>query len=616
MNGKTAVPATTPVFDTINFTAPFDAGGGIPENQYALVGRVDLNPTDKTQMYFRGGREYADQFPGSTAYSAYPQYDVGTTYLNQSYLFNISHTFSPSVFLSGKASYTRYNNITAFDTSLTQTPSLMFVSPSDPTNSQNIQMPGLENSSNPANGGVPVGGPQNTIQYEPDLSWTKGKHSMHFGYLGTYIQLDYAYGAYAQAVEELGSPWQSSLEDMMNNAGGANGATLIQFETRVDPQGKLPCPADTSTTDGNFGGPTTGPSCAVQTPVSQASYGRSYRYQDWAYYGEDSYKVSPKLTLNFGLRFEHYGVQHNNNQSLDSNFYFGSGTGLEQQVRSGNIFLTQKSPIGAFWKTRWGTYAPRVGFAYDLFGNGRDSIRGGYGISYERNFGNVTYNASFNPPASAVISDTCNTGDASCVAVVTNQNLGPLGQSTGVSYLPPVELRHMDQNIDVAQTQFWSLAVQHQLAAGTVVEISYSGAKSDHLYDLANVNQVGAGQVYLGDPVVQDAVNCAGSGITNNNTGIAECLTRPDPQYTNINMRGSHGSSTYNALNARIQTQDLHNTGLSVSANYTWSHTLDDLSSTFSDTLRGPVTMVRLGTPRWLTPGSTGAAPTSMFVNA
>ena len=97
-------------------------------------------------------------------------------------------------------------------------------------------------------------------------------------------------------------------------------------------------------------------------------------------------------------------------------------------------------------------------------------LRGGYAIGYERNFGNVTYNASFNPPASAVISDTCNTGDASCVAVVTNQNLGPLGQSTGVSYLPPVELRHMDQNIDVAQTQFWSLAVQHQLAAGTVVE--------------------------------------------------------------------------------------------------------------------------------------------------
>ena len=41
VNGKTAIPATTPVFDTMNFTAPFDAGGGIPENQYDLVGRLD-----------------------------------------------------------------------------------------------------------------------------------------------------------------------------------------------------------------------------------------------------------------------------------------------------------------------------------------------------------------------------------------------------------------------------------------------------------------------------------------------------------------------------------------------------------------------------------------------
>jgi hypothetical protein len=585
VNGKTAIPGNTPVFDTVSFTTPFDAGGGIPENQYALVGRVDLNMSDKTQMYFRGGREYANQFLGSTFYSAYPQYDVGTLYLNQSYLYSVSHIFSPSLFLGVKVSYTRFNNVTSFNTALTETPSLMFVSPSDPNTGGFIQMPGLENESNPAFGGVPVGGPQNTIQFEPDLSWTKGKHSWRFGGLITYIQLDYAYGAYAQAVEELGSPWQSSLEDMMNAAGGTNGATLVQFATRVDPQGKLPCPADTSTTDGNFGNPTTGPSCAIQTPVSPASYGRSYRYKDWSTYAQDSYKATPQLTLNLGLRYEHYGVQHNNNASLDSNFYFGSGSGLEQQVRSGQVEIADQSAAKGFWKPRWGTFAPRVGFAYDVFGNGRDSIRGGYGISYERNFGNVTYNASFNPPASAVISDTCNTGDASCIATVTNENLGPLGESTGVNYLPPVELRHLDQNIEVAQTQFWSLAVQHQLMPGTVVEISYSGATGSHLYDLANVNQVGAGQVYLGDPVVQDAVNCQYSGITNLITGVAECLTRPDAQYTDINMRGSAAGSAYNAMNLRFQTQNLHNTGLSMTANYTWAHSLDDLSTTFSDGL-------------------------------
>jgi len=82
-------------------------------------------------------------------------------------------------------------------------------------------------------------------------------------------------------------------------------------------------------------------------------------------------------------------------------------------------------------------------------------------------------------------------------------------------------------------------------------------------------------------------VNCANSGMTNLNTGIAECLTRPNPQYTNINMRGSAAGSSYNGLNLRVQMQNLHRTGLSLTGNYTWSHALDELSSTFGDSLQG-----------------------------
>jgi len=601
VNGKTAIPTTQAVFDTVNFSAPFDAGGGIPENAYDLVGRVDFNPTDKTQMFFRGGRESENQFVGSADYSAYPQYDVGTAYANQSYLFSLSHTFSPSVFLSAKASYTRFSDVNSFDTSLTDTPNLMFVSPTDPVTGNVIQMPGLQNFSEPGEGGLPYGGPQNTIQYEPDLSWTKGKHSMRFGFLGTYIQMNIAYGAYAQAVEQLGADFVDSMSDMVNAmpciastpaedcnsagyiiGGDPVGATLVSFQARVDPQGKLPCAVDIY---GNEPSPIPS-SCLVQPPLHSASYARSYRYKDWSGYGQDSYKLTPRLNLDIGLRYEHYGVQHNNNQALDSNFYFGSGNGVEEQVASGGVFTTQNSPIGAFWKPRWGTLAPRVGFAYDLFGNGRDSLRGGYGISYERNFGNVTFNASFNPPASGVLSDVCSAGDASCAYGVTNADLGPLAVAGPAAAMPPVELRHLDQNIQTAQTQFWSLALEHQLTHGTVVEVSYGGAKGDHLYDLANVNQAGAAQVYLGAPLVE-GTQCSNSGYVDNNTGEDECLTRPTQQFTNINMRGSFAGSNYSALNVKFQTQNLRSTGLSIVGNYTWSRSHDDLSSTFGDSLQG-----------------------------
>jgi len=64
-------------------------------------------------------------------------------------------------------------------------------------------------------------------------------------------------------------------------------------------------------------------------------------------------------------------------------------------------------------------------------------------------------------------------------------------------------------------------------------------------------------------------------------------LTRANTQYSALNVRGSFGDSAYHALNLKLQTQNLHGTGLSLVANYTWAHSLDDLSSTFSDSLQG-----------------------------
>ena len=585
VNGVTSIDPATPMFDTVNFTTPFDAGGGEPMNDYDVVGRLDFNPTSKTQMYVRGGRESANEFGGTTFYSAYPQFNVGSAVANQSYLYSLAHTFTPSVFLSAKVSYTRFNTADAFDAKLTSTPSLMFVDPTDHVTNQLIQMPGLENTSNPGTGGLPYGGPQNTIQFEPDLSWTKGRHSLRFGGTFTYIQLNAAYGAYAQAVEQLGKGWTSSLWDMMNVDGGPNGAVLYDFTSRVDPQGKLPCFADV------YDNPIVTPDCEVQPPLAPASYARSYRYKDWAVYGQDSFKITPQLTFNYGLRLEHYGVQHNNKPNLDSNFYLGPGVGIEQRTRTGQVFIADKSPIGQFWKPSWDTFAPRVGFAYDIFGNGRDSVRGGYGISYERNFGNVTFNASFNPPASAVVEappcvqQSPGTAAPSCANLVTTNNLGSLGASGGPAIpLPPSSLRAPQSDIKTAQTQFWSFDVQHQIAPGTVIDLSYSGARGEHLYDIENIDQYGAAQLYLGDPLIVGDPNC---GFKNFDTGATECLTRPNMQFAAINMRGSLGQSSYNGLNIGFQTQNLHATGLSLAANYTWSKSLDDLSSTFGDSLQG-----------------------------
>jgi len=590
INGVTPVAASQPIFDTVNFAVPFNDGGGQPQNTYALVGRLDYNLSDRTQMFFRAAREKIDMFPGTNfPYSVYPQYDLGYLNQNQSYLLSVTHTFNSYLLNNTKFSFTRFNDVYSFNPAYQSVPNLMFYPGVDPATGNALSMPGLANENTPGLGGLPSGGPQNTIQLQHDLSWTKGKHNMRFGGQYTYIQLNWAYGAYGQAVEQLGGSSQDSMDDLVNFAGNPGGSQLggnSGFAGRVHPSpGGFPCPVDIN---GNSLSLTTGcpADSIVQPPLGAPSYARSYRYNDWALYATDSFRFTPRLTLNYGLRYEHYGTQHDNHQTLDSNFYFGSGSGIYPQVRNGQVDITTQSPTGQFWAPSWGTAAPRVGFAYDIFGDGKSSLRGGFGISYERNFGNITYNASFNPPASAVIQDSCPARSATCTALVTNAGLGPLGSAGAPIGLPPVELRHLDQNIHVAQTQFWSLALQREVARNTIVELGYSGAHGVHLYDLNNVNLQGAGQEYLGDPAVTATPVTATCNPGNvSPTGV--CLTRPNFQYTNINERGSGGTSSYNSLNFKFQTQNLHRTGLSLVANYTWSHSLDDISSTFSDSLQG-----------------------------
>ena len=304
--------------------------------------------------------------------------------------------------------------------------------------------------------GLPFGGPENTIQWNQDLNYSRGTHELQFGAQVLYLQDNQTAAIFAQADEQLGTSPIDSLDGFLSG-------TNSRFAGAVYPQGELPCVQNYLT-----GELEQTPQCTINLPATQPNFARSNRFHDWAAYAQDSWKATPRLTLNYGVRYEYYGVQHNNNQNLDSNFYFGSGPGIAEQIRNGQVQTVPNSPIHRLWNPSYGTVAPRVGFAYDVNGDGKTSVRGGFGISYERNFGNTTFNVLQNPPNYAVV-ELSNTP-------ITVSSLGPLAGGGQVP-LPPTELRHIDQNIRVAQTQFWSLALERQVVPNTVVSLEYAGAR-------------------------------------------------------------------------------------------------------------------------------------------
>lgn len=552
-----ALGLNTPAFGAVAYAAPTDAGGGYPQNTWDLVARADWILSSKTQAYFRYAQFQLEQ-QGSGFTSPYSQYNVGETDKDYAGVGSLTHVFSSSLLSSTALSFSRLNSVLNYDKSLQNVPTLL-VGIRTTIAGNYLQFPGFYDL-NPIGGGLPNGGPQNTIQWNQDLAWTSGAHSTRFGMQLFYIQNNRSYGAYAQGVEQLGQDTPTGLDNLITG-------DLYQFQVAVDPKGALPCIAGVVT-----------PSCSVSLPASAPNFARSNRFHDWALYAQDSWRATSKLTLNYGIRYEYYGVQHNSNPNLDSNFYYSNDADIFTRIRNGQVFTSPRSPIHALWQPSYGNVSPRVGFAYDLFGDGKTSVRGGYGLAYERNFGRITFNVIQNPPNYGVL-QVLNTR-------VTNQNLGPLGGSSGTVAMPRTSLRSVDEHIGTAQTQFWSLAVERQVHTNTVASVEYSGARGLHLYDIRDINGIGLGNVFLGDPVSTNASNpCLPNEWQQNPSGFSKAckLTRLNPQYASINHRGSQGDSYYQALNLHLQSANLLGSGLSFVANYTLAHSIDDLSTAFSE---------------------------------
>jgi hypothetical protein len=547
---STAVCKAGSLFGESIYQAPQNSGGGDPQNQWITFNRADWTINQTTSMFVRYIQQSTVYPKGFVNYSPYQGYNTDQTQFNHNLEISLTKAFTPSVASATKLLGTRFNNAQPL-AEKPVSPTLYINSTTPVTLGGNdINFPGYSQLS-PGNA-IPFGGPQNFIQIGEDLAWTKGKHQFSFGGQFLFIKDNRMFGAYENAVDALVQNGHANA--LLNFVNGGMG----YLNVAIDPQGKYPCVRHVT------GGYNQTPDCTLNLPVSSPNFSRSNRYQDGAAYFADTYKVSPKFTLNYGLRWEIYGPQHSQKAIYDSNFFFGSGDNFYEQIRNGGLKTRETAPNGRLWNLNLAQFGPKIGFAFDPLGNGKTSIRGGYGISYERNFNNVTFNVIQNPPNYAVVAFTSADNGGQPIPISTN-NFGQFGTGTGTKMLPNVTLRAVDPHIKPAYASNYSLTLEHQFG-GTTASLGYVGTRGIHNYSIANLNQSFFGINYLGDAAPN-----------------FDLSNRLNLQYSNVNFRGADGDSYYNGVTAEIRSANLLQTGLTVRGDYTYSHSIDNTSSTFTD---------------------------------
>jgi hypothetical protein len=192
------------------------------------------------------------------------------------------------------------------------------------------------------------GGPQNLAQAYQDVNYSPGKHGLRFGGSYLHLQDNRTFGNAQNAKEIL------SLNTLANALNNIVSGQLQAFTVAIDPQGKFP-------------------GDRIDLPVGPPSFSRNNRFNEFALYLNDSWRILHRVTLNLGLRYEYFGVQHNKDPRLDSNFYLGNGSTIFEQIRNGSVLLAPESPVGKLYKPDTNNFAPRIGFAWDVLGNGKTS---------------------------------------------------------------------------------------------------------------------------------------------------------------------------------------------------------------------------------------------------
>lgn len=423
-------------------------------------------------------------------------------------------------------------------------------------------------------------------------------------------------------------PWNNSnptytfRDNVMKNAGRHNltfGGYFVAAQKNEfannDIQGLLTFDSNSGVSTGNgFADLLLGNIASYEQASAQPKY--YFRYKIFEPYVQDDWRVTPRLTLNLGMRFSLFGTYRERYKQVfnwEQAAYnpanapvidvTGDQTGAAGALvpNSGNPYngIVQCGVNGAppgCMKGDLFNPAPRVGFAWDLFGDGKTALRGAYGIFYEHTNGNEANAEVLEATPPLVITPTQYNIPSYTQIGGTGAGSEPLLFPLGVLSIP--------SQVTWPYMQQWHLDLQRDIVRDTVLTLSYVGSKGTHLTLQRNLNQILPVPASLnpfkpGEPITDDVCSSfmtpsgvAVTGVAAKNLSVA-CGSdaagnavdpnqfRPNLGFGDITSVELTASSIYNALQASLR----RNVGrLTMSFAYTWSHSIDDSSDRYDDT--------------------------------